>query len=105
MTNSTTIDEAIRLRLARASASVGMLSDRLWKKRGLTCKTKLNVYHAVVRPSLLYGSETWTVYSLHLQRLQSFHLGCLRQILKVKWQEMCHTQKLFRCLTLEASSC
>ena len=87
MSNTATIDEEINLRLARASASFGRLSDRVWKKRGLTCKTKLKVYHAVVLPSLLYGSETWTVYSRHLQRLQSFHLRCLRQILKVKWQD------------------
>ena len=45
------------------------------------------MYHAVVLPSLLYGSETWTVYARHLQRLESFHMRCLRQILHVKWQD------------------
>ena len=106
MSNTATIDEEINLRLARASASFGRLSDRVWKKRGLTCKTKLKVYHAVVLPSLLYGSETWTVYSRHLQRLQSFHLRCLRQILKVKWQDrVSNTEILQRaksCILMEA---
>ena len=88
MSNSATIDEEINRRLARASASFGRLSDRVWKRRGLTSETKLKIYHAVVLPSLLYGSETWTVYSWHLQRLQSFHMRCLRQILNVRWQDM-----------------
>ena len=96
MSNTATIDEEISLRLARASASFGRLSDRVWKKRGLTCKTKLKVYHAVVLPSLLYGSETWTVYSRQLQRLKSFHMRCLRQILNVKWQDKVSNSKILQ---------
>ena len=87
MSNTATIDDEISLRLARASASFGRLSSRVWKRRGLSNRTKLKVYHAVVLPSLLYGSETWTVYARHLQRLESFHMRCLRQILHVKWQD------------------
>ena len=63
----------------------------MWKRRGLSFETKLHVYRAVVLPSLLYGSESWTVYSRHLQKLQSFHMRCLRQILHVK---------LLECLTI-----
>ena len=59
----------------------------MWKRRGLSFETKLQVYRAVVLPSLLYSSESWTVYSRHLQKLQSFHMRCLRQILHVKWQD------------------
>ena len=87
MSNTATIDDEISLRMARASASFGRMSNRVWKRRGLSNKTKLKVYHAVVLPSLLYGSETWTVYARHLQRLESFHMRCLRQILHVKWQD------------------
>ena len=67
--------------------SFGRLRDRVWKRRGLAFETKLHVYRAVVLPFLLYGSESWTVYSRHLQKLQSFHMRCLRQILQVKWQD------------------
>ena len=87
MSNSATIDDEFRLRLSRTSASSRRLSNRVWKRRGLSNRTKLKVYHAVVLPSLLYGSETWTVYARHLQRLESFHMRCLRQILHVKWQD------------------
>ena len=43
MSNTATIDEVISLRLARASVSFGRLSNRVWKKRGFTCNTKLKV--------------------------------------------------------------
>ena len=87
MANNATIDDEISLRISRASASFGRLKDRVWARRGLSHETKLQVYHAVVLPSLLYACETWTVYSRHLQRLQSFHMRCLRQILHVRWQD------------------
>ena len=87
MSNTATIDDEINLRVARASASFGRLRERVWNRHGLSYETKLKVYHAVVLPSLLYGSETWTVYARHLQKLQSFHMRCLRQILHVRWQE------------------
>ena len=61
MSNSATIDDEISLRVARASASFGRLRDRVWKRRGLSFETKLDSYHAVVLPSLIYGSESWTV--------------------------------------------
>ena len=85
MSNKATIDDEINLRVARASASFGRLRERVWNRHGLSYETKLKVYHAVVLPSLLYGSETWTVYARHLQKLQSFHMRCLRQILHVRW--------------------
>ena len=68
MSNSATIDDEINLQVARASASFGRLRDRVWKRIGLSFETKLHVYRAVVLPSLLYGSESWTVYSRHLQK-------------------------------------
>ena len=82
-----TIDDEVNLRIARASASFGRLRERVWNRRGISQSTKLKVYRAVVLPSLLYGSETWTVYARHSKQLNSFHLRCLRQLLHVKWQE------------------
>merc|ERR1712102_203781 len=83
MSDSATIDDEINLRVARASSSFGKLREKVWKRRGLSFETKLQVYRALVLPSLLYGSESWTVYSRHLRKLQSFH----SHILHVKWQE------------------
>ena len=56
-------------------------------RRGISQSTKLKVYRAVVLPSLLYGSETWTAYARHSRQLNSFHLRCLRKLLHVNWRE------------------
>ena len=38
-------------------------------------------------PTLLYACETLTVYQRHAKRLNHFHTGCLRKLLKIKWQD------------------
>ena len=96
MPDFATIDDEINLRVARASSSFGRPREKVWKKRCLSFETKLQVYRAVVLPSLLYGSESWTVYSRHLQKLQSFHMRCLRQILHVKWQDHIHDTEVLQ---------
>ena len=44
-------------------------------------------HKAVALPTLLYACEIWTVYPHHAERLNDFHLSCLRKLLKVRWQE------------------
>ena len=50
-------------------------------------ETKLKVYKAVVVSALLYGSETWTVYICHANKLNHFHTLSLRKLLNIKWQD------------------
>nr|VZI34276.1 unnamed protein product [Spirometra erinaceieuropaei] len=45
------------------------------------------MYKAVIPPTLLYGAETWTVYTRQARRLNHFHLSCLRRILRLNWQD------------------
>nr|VZI18238.1 unnamed protein product [Spirometra erinaceieuropaei] len=45
------------------------------------------MYRAVILPTLLYGAETWTVYTKQARRLNHFHLSCLRGILRLSWQD------------------
>ena len=81
------IDDEVALRLSKASAAFGRLHANVWNRNGLSTETKLKVYKAVVLPSLLYASETWTTYSRHLRSLNSFHLRCLRNIMGIRWQD------------------
>ena len=48
---------------------------------------KLQIYNAVVLPSLLYGCEAWTLYRKHLQKLENFHMRALRSIMSIRWQD------------------
>nr|VZI22325.1 unnamed protein product [Spirometra erinaceieuropaei] len=45
------------------------------------------MYKTVILPTLLYGAETWTVYTRQARRLNHFHLSCLRRILRLNWQD------------------
>ena len=92
-----TTDE-ISARIGKASGSFGKLTKRLWSERGVRLVTKINVYCAVVLPTLLYGCEAWTPYRRHIRRLDQFHMRCLRRIANIKWQDMIpNTEVLQRC--------
>ena len=52
----------------------------------LTEKTRLHVYQACVLSTLLYGSESWTTFAKQ-EKLNSFHMRCLRRILHIHWEE------------------
>eukprot|EP00061_Rhincodon_typus_P014976 g42387.t1 len=67
------IDEEILHRLQCASASFGRLRKRGFKSNNIRSNTNIMVLRAVVVPTLLYCSETWTVYSRHLKLLEQFH--------------------------------
>uniref|UniRef100_UPI00398ED352 protein ABHD14A isoform X1 n=2 Tax=Pristiophorus japonicus TaxID=55135 RepID=UPI00398ED352 len=45
------------------------------------------VDRTVVIPALLYGSETWTMYSRHLKSLEKYHQRCRRKILQIPWED------------------
>ena len=79
------IDDEVNSRTAKASAAFGRLCGSIWDRSGIRLDTKLEVYRAVVLPTLLYAYETWTVY--HAKRLNHFHSSCLRKLLKIKWQD------------------
>ena len=63
------------------------LSKRVWSNNRLISNTKLQVHQACVLSMLLYGSESWTTYARRENRLESFHLRCLRRILGITWQD------------------
>ena len=96
MSNNFTLDKELNTRPDKAATSFGKLSKRVWSNKSLTLHIKLKVYHACVLSILLYGAETWT--TCRKQKLNSFHLSCLRTILGVKWQyKITNLEILQRC--------
>ena len=63
------------------------LTQRVWKNSLLTQNTEVRVYQACIPSTLLYGSETWIIYTRQEHRLNTFHMRCLRRILDIKWQD------------------
>ena len=87
LSRTASLDDEISARLSKASSAFGRLRSSTWDRRGISTNTKIKVYNAVVLPSLLYGCETWTVYSSQAKKLNSFHMKCLRKILNIRYEE------------------
>nr|VZI29711.1 unnamed protein product [Spirometra erinaceieuropaei] len=87
LSHNTKIDDEVANRISKASQAVGRLQIPVWNRHGLQLSTKLKMYKAVILPTLLYGAETWTVYTRQASRLNHFHLICLRRILRLNWQD------------------
>ncbi|XP_076034554.1 uncharacterized protein LOC143021149 [Oratosquilla oratoria] len=74
-------------RLKCAGTAFGRLRNRIFQDHDIRTDTKMAVYNAVVIPTLLYASETWTTYRRHLDTLEKFHQRCLRSILNISWED------------------
>ena len=92
------LDEEINVRFSKASEAYGKLEKRLWKSHDICLKTKIQVYQAVVIPTLLYGCETWTPYRRQIKMLDAFHLRKLRSICNISWKDkITNHEVLHRC--------
>ncbi|XP_072095160.1 uncharacterized protein [Mobula birostris] len=87
ITDSLSLDPEINRRIGRAASTFARLTKRVWENRKLTTHTKVAVYRACVFSTLLYGSETWRLYSRQERRLNAFHLRSLRRILDITWTD------------------
>ena len=90
LSNTIAMDDDITARIAKGCTAFGGLlnhSHQLWRERGISLKTKVEVYRAVVLTTLLLGSECWTLYRKHIKQLEQFHMCCLRKIAGIRWQD------------------
>jgi Reverse transcriptase (RNA-dependent DNA polymerase) len=74
----------IRRRLGMANSIMGQL-DPIWKQKRLSLQTRLRLYSSLTLSVLLYGSETWTLRKMDMDKLQSFHMMSQRRILGIRW--------------------
>jgi hypothetical protein len=51
-------------------AAVSNLNSVLWD-RDVTCKTKTNIYHAIVKNTITYATETWCLKAKTIAKLNS----------------------------------
>ena len=87
ITTDLSLDTEISKRIGKASATLSRLTQRVWANKMLSINTKIAVYRACVISTLLYASETWTLYASQEKRLSSFHMRCLRRILGISWKD------------------
>ena len=63
LSNTITVDIDINSRLAKAGDAFDRLQRRLWGEHSVAFPTKIAVYQAVVLSTLLYGCESWVLYT------------------------------------------
>ena len=83
------IPQSARILTTACPKSAVPLEDcqREYDSHSLHLTIKIQVYRAVVVPTLLYGAETWVLYRKQIMLLERFHQHCLRSILCIKWQD------------------
>nr|VZI07672.1 unnamed protein product [Spirometra erinaceieuropaei] len=87
LSRNTKIDDEVANRISKASQAFGRLQSTVWNRHGLELSTKLKMYKAVILPTLLYGAETWAVYTKEARRPNHSYLRCLPRILRLSWQD------------------
>ncbi|CAH1268131.1 TLR1 [Branchiostoma lanceolatum] len=85
--NNLSLDKEIDKRIGKAATTLARLTTRVWENPKLSVKTKMAVYNACVLSTLLYGSETWSTYAKQENRLNAFHMRCMRRILGISWKD------------------
>ena len=94
LSRNVVIDDEVDARLAKANC-IWQTQQKMYGTGGASLlKTKIKVYRATVMTTLLYGSETWTVYQRHAGKLNHFHTTHLRKLLGIKWQDKIPIQRL-----------
>ncbi|VDL93145.1 unnamed protein product [Schistocephalus solidus] len=84
LSRNTRIDYEVTQQISEAIQAFGRLQASVWNRHGIHLNIKLKMNKAVVLTTLLYGEETWTIYSNQARKLNHFYLSCLRRILKLR---------------------
>lgn len=83
----------VKARIAKARAAFVQL-NKVWKASKLPLKVKLRLFNSNVKSVLLYGCETWRTTDSILKKIQTFINGCLRRILRIRWQDRICTEEV-----------
>ena len=97
-------DKDIKNRLQKARGAFHRL-NRIWSTRNIGRNTKIHLFKTLVRPVLLYGSETWKLTKKDQTLLDTFQTKCLRRILRIRWQQRISNERLMEMTRLNNISC
>lgn len=100
ISDNMSLDTEINKRIGKATTTLGRLTTRVWENPKLTTQTKMAVYRACIVSTLLYGSESWTIYAKQEKKLNSYHMRCLRRILGISWNDKVPNSQVLACAGL-----
>ena len=88
-------EEDVKARINKARQAFAMLRA-VWRNSNLSHNTKLRVFNTCVKSVLTYGAETWRHTKARDRKIKMFILGCLRQILKIRWDDFIPNEEVER---------
>jgi dipeptide/tripeptide permease len=69
--NDNTIEEEIKERIALCNKAY-FANRKFLKSKSVTKRSKLKLYKTLIRPVVIYGSETWVLKEAMIQKLMVF---------------------------------
>ncbi|EPB72024.1 hypothetical protein ANCCEY_08875 [Ancylostoma ceylanicum] len=81
--------------IAKAAAVFRRLQS-LWATTFISDNIKLRLYVSIVVPMAIYASETWKTSASAIKKINGFHLGCLRRVMKIRYVDHVTNQKVLR---------
>ena len=88
------IDEEINNRIAKANNIYYQLNHTILGKKEINTKTKIQVYNTIYVPTLIYGSESWTINKRVESRITASEMKCLRKIHGVTRKDKIRNQNI-----------
>ena len=80
-------------RICKARVSF-MKLKQIWSSNIYTLRSKLRLFNTLVKPVVLYGSETWEINEGDNRKLNTFFFKCLRRILQIRWPYVVSNQDI-----------
>ena len=72
--------------MAKAHSSLSKLKI-IWKDKHISVKSKIRLMRSLVISIFLYACESWTLDAYLQQRIASFEMRCLRQLLGIDYKQ------------------
>ena len=60
------------------------LLQKVWSHANLSIRKKISIYQSLILPKLMYALDGLWLNQCERRRLDSFHVGCIRRIIKVQ---------------------
>ena len=87
-------EQDIAVRIGKATGAFKILRP-IWTSRVISVQTKLRLFNSNVKTVLLYACETWRSTKASTNKLQTFINKCLRNILRIRWEDRVRNEDLW----------
>ena len=77
--------------------------DSILKSRDIILLTNICIVKAMVFPTVMYRSDSWTIKKAECQRIDAFILWCWRRLLRVPWTARKSNQSILKEINPEYS--